>query len=215
VTIHVLQGERKQAAQNKSLGRFDLTDIPPAPRGVPQIEVSFDIDANGILNVSAKDKATNKEQSIVIKASSGLSEEEIAAMVRDAEAHSEEDVKFEELVGLRNQGDALVHAARKMVTDAGDKATADEKEKIEAATKSLEEAIKGDDKEAIESGIQAVSEATGALAQKMYAEQAQAAAGDGGAQDGTSSQAGDDAVDAEFEEVKDNESASRDGDKGA
>jgi molecular chaperone DnaK len=215
VTIHVLQGERRQAAQNKSLGRFNLEDIPPAPRGIPQIEVSFDIDANGILNVSAKDKATNKEQSIVIKASSGLSEEEIAAMVRDAEAHSEEDVKFEELVGLRNQGDALVHAARKMVTDAGDKATADEKEKIEAATKSLEEAIKGDDKEAIESGIQAVSEATGALAQKMYAEQAQAAAGDGGAQDGTSSQAGDDAVDAEFEEVKDNESASRDGDKGA
>ena len=215
VTIHVLQGERKQAGQNKSLGRFNLEDIPPAPRGMPQIEVSFDIDANGILNVSAKDKATNKEQSIVIKASSGLSEEEIGAMVRDAEAHSEEDVKFEELVGLRNQGDALVHAARKMVTDAGDKATADEKEKIEAATKSLEEAIKGDDKEAIESGIQAVSEATGALAQKMYAEPAEAAAGDGGAQDGTSSQAGDDAVDAEFEEVKDNESAARDGDKGA
>ena len=215
VTIHVLQGERRQAAQNKSLGRFNLEDIPPAPRGIPQIEVSFDIDANGILNVSAKDKATNREQSIVIKASSGLSEEEIAAMVRDAEAHSEEDVKFEELVGLRNQGDALVHAVRKMVTDAGDKATAEEKEKIEAATKSLEEAIKGDDKEAIESGIQAVSEATGALAQKMYAEQAQAAAGDGGAQDGTSSQANDDAVDAEFEEVKDNESASRDGDKGA
>ena len=215
VTIHVLQGERRQAGQNKSLGRFNLEDIPPAPRGIPQIEVSFDIDANGILNVSAKDKATNKEQSIVIKASSGLSEEEIAAMVRDAEAHSEEDVKFEEMVGLRNQGDALVHAARKMVTDAGDKATAEEKEKIEAATKSLEEAIKGDDKEAIESGIQAVSEATGALAQKMYAEQAQAAAGDGGAQDGTSSQANDDAVDAEFEEVKDNESASRDGDKGA
>ncbi len=215
VTIHVLQGERKQAGQNKSLGRFNLEDIPPAPRGMPQIEVSFDIDANGILNVSAKDKATNKEQSIVIKASSGLSEEEIAAMVRDAEAHSEEDVKFEELVGLRNQGDALVHAARKMVTDAGDKATADEKEKIEAATKSLEEAIKGDDKEAIESGIQAVSEATGALAQKMYAEPAEAAAGDGGAQDGTSSKAGDDAVDAEFEEVKDNESAARDGDRGA
>ena len=215
VTIHVLQGERRQAGQNKSLGRFNLEDIPPAPRGIPQIEVSFDIDANGILNVSAKDKATNKEQSIVIKASSGLSEEEIAAMVRDAEAHSEEDVKFEEMVGLRNQGDALVHAARKMVTDAGDKATAEEKEKIEAATNSLEEAIKGDDKEAIESGIQAVSEATGALAQKMYAEQAQAAAGDGGAQDGTSSQANDDAVDAEFEEVKDNESASRDGDKGA
>ena len=214
VTIHVLQGERRQAGQNKSLGRFNLEDLPPAPRGIPQIEVSFDIDANGILNVSAKDKATNREQSIVIKASSGLSEEEIAAMVRDAEAHSEEDVKFEELVGLRNQGDALVHAARKMVADAGDKATAEDKEKIESAAKSLEEAIKGDDKEAIESGIQAISEATGALAQKMYAEQAEPAAGADGAHAETSSQA-DDAVDAEFEEVKDNDSESRDGGKGA
>ena len=215
VTIHVLQGERRQAAQNKSLGRFNLEDIPPAPRGIPQIEVSFDIDANGILNVSAKDKATNKEQSIVIKASSGLSEEEIAAMVRDAEAHSEEDVKFEELVGLRNQGDALVHAARKMVAEAGDKVTAEEKEKIDAAAKSLEEAIKGDDKGAIEAGIQAVSEATGALAQKMYAEQAESAASGDGAQADTSSRVDDEAVDAEFEEVKDNDSASRDGDKGA
>ena len=214
VTIHVLQGERRQAAQNKSLGRFNLEDIPPAPRGIPQIEVSFDIDANGILNVSAKDKATNKEQSIVIKASSGLSEEEIAAMVRDAEAHSEEDIKFEELVGLRNQGDALVHAARKMVAEAGDKATAEEKEKIESAAKSLEEAIKGDDKGAIESGIQAVSEATGALAEKMYAEQAESAASGDGAQAETSSRVDDEAVDAEFEEVKDNDSASRDGDKG-
>ena len=214
VTIHVLQGERRQAAQNKSLGRFNLEDIPPAPRGIPQIEVSFDIDANGILNVSAKDKATNKEQSIVIKASSGLSEEEIAAMVRDAEAHSEEDIKFEELVGLRNQGDALVHAARKMVAEAGDKATAEEKEKIESAAKSLEEAVKGDDKGAIESGIQAVSEATGAVAQKMYAEQAESAAGGDGAQAETSSRVDDEAVDAEFEEVKDNDSASRDGDKG-
>ena len=214
VTIHVLQGERRQAAQNKSLGRFNLEDIPPAPRGIPQIEVSFDIDANGILNVSAKDKATNKEQSIVIKASSGLSEQEIAAMVRDAEAHSEEDIKFEELVGLRNQGDALVHAARKMVAEAGDKATAEEKEKIESAAKSLEEAIKGDDKGAIESGIQAVSEATGALAEKMYAEQAESAAGGDGAQAETSSRVDDEAVDAEFEEVKDYDSASRDGDKG-
>ena len=211
VTIHVLQGERRQAAQNKSLGRFNLEDIPPAPRGIPQIEVSFDIDANGILNVSAKDKATNKEQSIVIKASSGLSEQEIAAMVRDAEAHSEEDIKFEELVGLRNQGDALVHAARKMVAEAGDKATAEEKEKIESAAKSLEEAIKADDKGAIESGIQAVSEATGALAEKMYAE---SAAGGDGAQAETSSRVDDEAVDAEFEEVKDTDSASRDGDKG-
>ena len=214
VTIHVLQGERSQAAQNKSLGRFNLESIPPAPRGIPQIEVSFDIDANGILNVSAKDMATNREQSIVIRASSGLSDDEIEAMVRDAEKHSEEDKRFEELVGLRNQGDTLVHAARKMVTDAGDKATDEEKEQIEAAAKSLEEAIQGDDKEAIESSIQTLSEATGTLAQKMYAEQAQAASGDGGAQAGPSG-AEDDAVDAEFEEVKDNESSSRDGDRGA
>ena len=173
VTIHVLQGERKQAAQNKSLGRFDLTDIPPAPRGVPQIEVSFDIDANGILNVSAKDKATGKEQSIVIKASSGLSEGEIEQMVKDAEAHADEDAKFEELANLRNQADGLVHAARKMVTEAGDKATDEEKSSIENAAKDLEEAIKGDDKSAIEAKIQALSEATGGLAQKMYADQAQ------------------------------------------
>ena len=215
VTIHVLQGERRQSAQNKSLGRFNLEDIPPAPRGIPQIEVSFDIDANGILNVSAKDKATNREQSIVIKASSGLSDEEIAAMVRDAEAHSEEDARFEEMVGLRNQGDTLVHAARKMVADAGDKATAEEKETIEAAATALEEAIKADDKEAIESGIQAISEATGALAQKMYAEQAEAASGDGGAQAGASSQTHDDAVDAEFEEVKEDDAAARDSEKSA
>ncbi|MDE0055512.1 MAG: molecular chaperone DnaK [Gammaproteobacteria bacterium] len=219
VTIHVLQGERSQAAQNKSLGRFNLESIPPAPRGIPQIEVSFDIDANGILNVSAKDMATNREQSIVIRASSGLSDDEIEAMVRDAQAHTEEDKVFEEMVGLRNQGDTLVHAARKMVTDAGDKATDEEKEQIEAAAKSLEEAIQGDDKEAIESGIQAISEATGALAQKMYAEQAEAAAGDGGAQAGPSAQAQsgehDDAVDAEFEEVKDSDPETRERDKGA
>ena len=219
VTIHVLQGERKQATQNKSLGRFNLESIPPAPRGIPQIEVSFDIDANGILNVSAKDMATNREQSIVIRASSGLSDDEIEAMVRDAQAHTEEDKVFEEMVGLRNQGDTLVHAARKMVTDAGDKATDEEKEQIEAAAKSLEEAIQGDDKEAIESGIQAISEATGALAQKMYAEQAEAAAGDGGAQAGPSAQAQsgehDDAVDAEFEEVKDSDPETRERDKGA
>ena len=219
VTIHVLQGERSQAAQNKSLGRFNLESIPPAPRGIPQIEVSFDIDANGILNVSAKDMATNREQSIVIRASSGLSDDEIEAMVRDAQAHTEEDKVFEEMVGLRNQGDTLVHAARKMVTDAGDKATDEEKEQIEAAAKTLEEAIQGDDKEAIESGIQAISEATGALAQKMYAEQAEAAAGDGGAQAGPSAQAQsgehDDAVDAEFEEVKDSDPETRERDRGA
>ena len=212
VTIHVLQGERKQAAQNKSLGRFDLAEIPPAPRGMPQIEVSFDIDANGILNVSAKDKATNKEQSIVIKASSGLSEDEIASMVRDAEAHEAEDRKFEELVGLRNQADGLVHAARKMVIDAGDKATEEEKEQIEAAAKSLEEAIKGTEKEPIEGGIAALSEATGGLAQKMYAEADPQGAGPDmganmgdGAAGGTDGAARDDAVDAEFEEVKDDD----------
>ena len=208
VTIHVLQGERKQAAQNKSLGRFDLTDIPPAPRGIPQVEVSFDIDANGILNVSAKDKATGKEQSIVIKASSGLSEDEVQAMVRDAEAHSEEDEKFAELVGLRNQADGLVHGARKTVTEAGDKATDAEKEQIESAAKALEEAIKGDDKAAIEAGIETLTAATAAVAQKMYAD---AAAGDGGGEAGDAPR--DDAVDAEFEEVKDD--AADKGGKGA
>ena len=211
VTIHVLQGERKQAGQNKSLGRFDLTDIPPAPRGMPQVEVSFDIDANGILNVSAKDKATGKEQSIVIKASSGLSEEEIDQMVADAEAHSEEDAKFEELVNVRNQADGLIHAARKSVTDAGDKATDEEKTAIEAAATDLEEALKSDDKEAIEAKIQALSEASASLAQKLYAEEAAAAQAAGGADgmdggapggDGGDDAAGD-AVDAEFEEVKD------------
>ena len=206
VTIHVLQGERKQAAQNKSLGRFDLAEIPPAPRGVPQIEVSFDIDANGILNVSAKDKATGKEQSIVIKASSGLSEDEIAKMVQEAEAHAEEDAKFEEMASLRNQADGLVHSSRKLVADAGDKATDEEKAAIEAAAKDLEEALKGEDKAAIEAKVQALTTATAGVAQKMYAEQAQDAAAqpaDGsGAGDGSGG-GKDDAVDAEFEEVKD------------
>ena len=202
VTIHVLQGERKQAAQNKSLGRFDLADIPPAPRGVPQIEVTFDIDANGILHVSAKDKATGKQQSIVIKANSGLSEEEIQQMVRDAEANAEEDRKFEELVAARNQGDQLVHATRKMVTEAGDKATAEEKAAIETALGELEAAVKGDDKAAIEAKINALSQVTAPLAQKMYAEQAQDATQAGGAKQDKAP--GDDVVDAEFEEVKDN-----------
>jgi molecular chaperone DnaK len=201
VTIHVLQGERKQAAQNKSLGRFDLADIPPAPRGMPQIEVTFDIDANGILHVSAKDKATGKQQSIVIKANSGLSEEEIEQMVRDAEANAEEDRKFEELVTARNQGDQLVHATRKMLTEAGDKASADDKASIEKALGELEAAVKGDDKAEIEAKIAAVSQASTPLAQKMYAEQPQG--GEGQAEAGKS-QAGDDVVDAEFEEVKDN-----------
>ncbi|MFU7347890.1 molecular chaperone DnaK [Pseudomonas paraeruginosa] len=201
VTIHVLQGERKQAAQNKSLGKFDLADIPPAPRGVPQIEVTFDIDANGILHVSAKDKATGKQQSIVIKASSGLSEDEIQQMVRDAEANAEEDRKFEELAAARNQGDALVHATRKMITEAGDKATAEDKATIEKALGELEVAVKGDDKAEIEAKMSALSQASAPLAQKMYAEQAQQ--GEGAAQ-GEQAKSADDVVDAEFEEVKDN-----------
>ena len=197
VTIHVLQGERKQAGQNKSLGRFDLSDIPPAPRGMPQIEVAFDIDANGILNVSAKDKATGKEQSIVIKASSGLSDEEIEQMIRDAEAHSEEDKKFEEMVALRNQADGLIHGARKAVEDAGDKATDEEKTAIETAASELEEALKSEEKDAIEDKINVLSEASAGLAQKMYAEQAQAP----GETDQDAAEG--DAVEAEFEEVKD------------
>lgn len=201
VTIHVLQGERKQAAQNKSLGRFDLTDIPPAQRGIPQIEVTFDLDANGILNVSAKDKATGKQQSIVIKASSGLSDEEIEKMVRDAEAHAAEDKKFEEMVQVRNQADGMIHATRKTLTDAADKVEPAEKEGIEKAIAELEEAMKGDDKEAIESKTQALAEASGTLAQKLYAEQAQQAEGAAAGDD--AAKGPDDAVDAEFEEVKD------------
>ena len=202
VTIHVLQGERKQAGQNKSLGRFDLTDIPPAPRGMPQIEVAFDIDANGILNVSAKDKATGKEQSIIIQASSGLSDEEIDKMVRDAEAHSEEDKKFEEMVMLRNQADGLIHGARKAVADAGEKATQEEKDGIESAASELEDALKGENKEEIEAKISALSEASAGLAQKMYAEQAEA--GQQEAEAGGSNE-DNDAVEAEFEEVKEDE----------
>jgi molecular chaperone DnaK len=201
VTIHVLQGERKQAAQNKSLGRFDLAEIPPAPRGMPQIEVTFDIDANGILHVSAKDKATGKQQSIVIKANSGLSEEEIEQMVRDAEANAEEDRKFEELATARNQGDQLVHATLKMLVEAGDKASDDDKAAIEKALGELEAAIKGDDKAEIEAKIAAVSQASTPVAQKMYAEQAQAGEGQPADEQG---KPGDDVVDAEFEEVKDN-----------
>ena len=205
VTIHVLQGERKQAAHNKSLGRFDLTDIPPAPRGVPQIEVTFFIDKNGILNVSAEDKATGKMQSIVIKASSGLSEDEIEKMVKEAEAHAAEDTRFEEMATLRNDADSLVHSARKMVTDAADKATDDEKQAIESAAKELEQALKGDDKAEIEAKVQALTTATHSLAQKMHAEQApdaSAAPGTGGASGATSGPT-DDVVDAVFEEVKD------------
>ncbi len=200
VTIHVVQGERKQAAQNKSLGRFDLADIPPAPRGMPQIEVTFDIDANGILNVSAKDKATGKEQSIVIKASSGLSDEEIEKMVADAEANADADRQFEELVQARNTADGLIHATKKTLEDAKDKVTDDEKTAIEKAIADLEAVIKGTDKEEIEAKTQALTEASSSLAQRLYAEQAQAQQGGAEAQSGNQD---DDVVDAEFEEVKD------------
>ncbi|MBB3142522.1 molecular chaperone DnaK [Halomonas organivorans] len=204
VTIHVLQGERKQSSGNKSLGRFDLADIPPAPRGVPQIEVAFDLDANGILHVSAKDKATGKEQSIVIKASSGLSDEEIDQMVQDAEAHADEDKKFEELVQLRNQADGMVHAARKTLEEAGDKATEEEKQAIESAASDLEEALKGDDKDDIQAKLDKLTEASGNLAQKMYAEQGEAAQGADAAGE-TGAKREEDVVDAEYEEVNDDQ----------
>ncbi|MEM6483836.1 MAG: Hsp70 family protein, partial [Pseudomonadota bacterium] len=210
VTIHVVQGERKQAGQNKSLGRFDLADIPPAPRGMPQIEVTFDLDANGILNVSAKDKATGKEQSIRITASGGLSDDEIEKMVADAEANADADKKFEELISARNTCDGLIHAARKTVEEAGEHATDDEKAAIEAAITEAEEAVKGDDKEAIDAAANKLTEATGPIAQKMYAAQAEAAQADAGAQAGategsadTADATSEDVVDAEFEEVSD------------
>ena len=207
VTIHVVQGERKQATQNKSLGRFDLADIPPAPRGQPQIEVTFDIDANGILNVSAADKATGKSQSIVIKASSGLSDEEVEQMVQDAEANAEADAKFEEMIQVRNTADGMVHSIKQTLEEAGDKATEEEKTAIEAAIADVEEALKGDDKEAIEKATEKLTEVSGPLAQKLYAEQAQAGGADMGGADFTDAAqdgpAGDDVVDAEFEEVKD------------
>jgi molecular chaperone DnaK len=204
VTVHVLQGEREQAAANKSLGRFDLADIPPAPRGVPQIEVTFDIDANGILNVSAKDKATSKHQSIVIKASSGLSDEEIQRMVRDAEAHADEDRKFHELVTTRNQADALMHGARKSLDDLGDKVDAADRAAIEAAIDDLKTVIGGDDKDAIEAKSKKLAEVSGKVAQAAY--QAEQAAGGAEAPAGGGARpAGDDdnVVDADFEEVKD------------
>ena len=198
VTIHVLQGERERAMDNKSLGRFDLTDIPPAPRGLPQIEVTFDIDANGILNVSAKDKATGKSQNIVIKASSGLSDDEIDKMVADAESHAEEDRKFRELVDVRNQADSLMHAAEKTLKELGEKASSEERLAVENAISDLKKALEGDDKEAIEKRIAALGEASGGLAQKLYAEQAAQSAE--GAEEAQGS-ADEDVVDAEFEEV--------------
>jgi molecular chaperone DnaK len=207
VTVHVLQGERERASDNKSLGRFDLQDIPPAPRGVPQIEVTFDIDANGILNVSAKDKATGKEQSIVIKASSGLSDDEIERMVKDAEAHAEEDKKFHKLVNARNQADSLIHAAEKSVKELGDKVSEEEKKAVEDAIAELREVLDGDDAEAIETRSQKLAEVSGKLAEKLYAQQAEAGAagGEEAAAEGQA-EAGkeDDVVDAEFEEVKEN-----------
>ncbi len=204
VTIHVVQGERKQATQNKSLGRFDLADIPPAPRGMPQIEVTFDLDANGILNVSAKDKATGKEQSIRITASGGLSEEDIQQMVADAEANAEADKAFEELIGARNAGDGMVHAAKKTLEEAGEHASDDERAQIQAAIDETEEALKGDDKDAIEAATTKLTEATSGVAQKMYA--AQAEAGEAPADDvPEADDVEGDVVDAEFEEVREDD----------
>jgi molecular chaperone DnaK len=202
VTIHVVQGERKQAAQNKSLGRFDLADIPAAPRGMPQIEVTFDLNADGILNVSAKDKATGKEQSIRITASSGLSDDEIEKMIRDAEANADADKAFEEIVQARNTLEGLMHATKKTLEEAGDKATDEEKAAINAALEEAETAAKGNDKAAMEAATQKLTEASGSLAQKMYAEQ-QAQQADGGAEQADNNAADDNVVDAEFEEVKD------------
>ncbi|MFT3905258.1 MAG: molecular chaperone DnaK [Steroidobacteraceae bacterium] len=205
VTIHVLQGERDRAGDNKSLGKFDLSDIPPAPRGMPQVEVTFDIDANGIMHVSAKDKATGKEQKIVIKASSGLSEDEIKRMVGDAEAHAEEDKKFRELVEARNSADGLVHSVEKALKDLGDKVSGEERATAESALSDLRSALKSDDKELIAKKAEALSKAAAGIAEKAYA-QNQGAAAEGGAAPGAEAPAGDkkdDVVDAEFEEVRD------------
>ena len=205
VTIHVVQGERKQAASNKSLGRFDLADIPPAPRGMPQIEVTFDLDANGILNVSAKDKATGKEQSIRITASGGLSEDDIEQMVADAEANAEADKKFEELVTARNAADGMINAAKKTLEEAGEHATGDERSSIEAAIGETEEALKSDDKDTIEAATTKLTEATSGVAQKMYA--AQAEAGEASSEQAVPEDdvVDGDVVDAEFEEVREDD----------
>jgi len=205
VTIHVAQGEREMAAGNKSLGQFNLDEIPPAPRGTPQIEVSFDIDANGILTVTAKDKATNKEQHITIKSSSGLSDEEVEAMVKDAEAHAEEDAKLKELIEVRNQAEGMVHGTKKLLDEQGEAVDATEKEAIEKAITELEEAIKGDDKEIIDTKSQALATASQKLAEKAYAQPEDG--GEAGADSQGSAQADDDIVDAEFEEVKDDKKA--------
>ncbi|MGD0962122.1 MAG: Hsp70 family protein, partial [Methylomonas sp.] len=207
VTIHVLQGEREVATGNKSLGRFDLQDIPPAPRGIPQIEVSFDIDANGILNVSAKDKATGKKQSIVIKASSGLSDDEVERMIKDAEAHADEDRKIAALVSARNTAEGMIHATEKSLKDLGDQVSGDERASIESAIKDLHAVIKGDDKAAIEEKTHTLTELSGKLAERVYAQKG--GSGDTGghahAESGSEHKAADhdhNVVDAEFEEVK-------------
>jgi len=204
VTIHVLQGERGRASDNKSLGRFDLADLPPAPRGMPQVEVTFDIDANGILNVSAKDKASGKEQKIVIKASSGLSEDEIKRMVGDAEVHAAEDAKFRELADTRNQADALMHATEKSLRELGDKVSGEERAKIESALADLKEAIKGDNKAVIETKLKVLGEASAGMAQRLYANQQPGGAAGGASGEQPAGGGGNDnVVDAEFEEVKD------------
>ncbi|MGR9035923.1 MAG: molecular chaperone DnaK, partial [Gammaproteobacteria bacterium] len=203
VTVHVLQGERELASANKSLGRFDLTDIPPAPRGIPQIEVSFDIDANGILNVSAKDKATGKKQSIVIKASSGLSDDEVERMIKDAEAHAEEDRKLTELVSVRNRADSMIHATEKSLKELGDQVGADEKSAIEKSIEALKQAVKGDNKDEIESKTNELTELAGKLAERVYAQKSSAGGEEQGAKSSTERSADEGVVDAEFEEVKD------------
>jgi len=202
VTVHVLQGERDMASGNKSLGQFNLSDIPPAPRGMPQIEVTFDIDANGILNVSAKDKATNKEQSIIIKSSSGLSEEEIDKMVKDAELHAEEDKKFQELVTIKNQGDALVHATNKSLDELGDKVTEEDQKNIKEKNEALANALKTEDKETIENCIKDLSEVSAKMAEMMYAEHAKQNE-DSSSEGSSNNQENNDTevVDAEYKEV--------------
>eukprot|EP00095_Tigriopus_kingsejongensis_P005405 maker-scaffold463_size163741-snap-gene-0.6 protein:Tk05405 transcript:maker-scaffold463_size163741-snap-gene-0.6-mRNA-1 annotation:"heat shock" len=201
VTVHVLQGEREVATGNKSLGRFDLTDIPTAPRGTPQVEVTFDIDANGIMHVSAKDKATGKENKIVIKSSSGLSDEEIEAMVREAEEHAEEDRALREKIDARNQAEGMIHSVKKTMTEMGDKLEATEKESIEAAVKELEEVIDGDDVEAIKAKTETLATASHKLAEQMYQQAAQEE-GSEPPQDDSDDKPKDDVVDAEFEEEK-------------
>ncbi|MEQ8661894.1 MAG: Hsp70 family protein, partial [Gammaproteobacteria bacterium] len=205
VTVHVLQGERERANANKSLGRFDLADIPPAPRGMPQIEVTFDIDANGILNVSAKDKATGKAQSIVIKASSGLADDEIERMVKDAEAHAEEDRKFQQLVNARNQADSLIHAAKKSQGELADKLDESERKELEDAIAAAEKALESEDIAEIEAQAQKLAEVSGKIAQKAYQGEQPQGAGEAAAAAGGAKGQGDDdnVVDADFEEVKD------------